>query len=112
MPIQSAFKKTHLRRRTFFAQWRKHRQLTQDQLADRMGTTKTRVSMKETGKEPYDQLYLEALATALNTDPASLLMRDPTDHDAIWSIWEQAKPGERRQIVEVAKTLIRTGSGG
>jgi hypothetical protein len=36
-------------------------------------------------------------------------MRDPTDPDAIWSIWDQAKPGQRRQIVEIAKTLVKTG---
>lgn len=110
MPRQSKFKKTHQRRRTFFLEWRKHRKLTQDQLAERIGTTKTRVSMKENGEEPYDQGYLEALADALQTDPSSLLMRDPSNPEAMWTIWDQAKPAQRRQIEEVARALLRTGT--
>jgi hypothetical protein len=53
---------------------------------------------------------VESAADALRTDPASLIMRNPEDESTIWSIWEQAKPGERRQIVEVAKALTKTGS--
>jgi uncharacterized protein with HEPN domain len=42
---------------------------------------------------------------------ASLLMRDPTDPEAMWSIWENALPAERRQIEELAKVVTRkTGS--
>lgn len=66
--------------------------------------------MLERGKRGYTQDMLEALAEALGTDPASLLMRDPTDPDAIWSIWDQAQPGERRQIIEVAHALLRTAT--
>jgi len=68
------------------------------------------LSRIETGRQPYTQDLLEACAGALRTDPASLLMRDPSDPEAIWSVWDQAKPGERRQIVEVARTLIKTGT--
>jgi transcriptional regulator with XRE-family HTH domain len=98
------------RRRTFIRQWRQHRGLTLEQLAERLDMTASHLSMLERGQRSYTQETLEALADALTTDAASLLMRDPTDQDAIWSIWEQAKPGERRQIVEVAKALIRTGT--
>lgn len=112
MPVQSDFKKTHIKRRHFLKEWRKYKGLTQDALAERIGTTKTRVSMKESGKEPYDQPYLEAAADALGTDPASLIMRDPTDSAGLWSIWEQAKPGQRKMIEEVAKTMLKTGTGG
>ena len=42
---------------------------------------------------------------------AQLLEHDlPADPEGIWSVWDQAKPGERRQIVEIAKTLIKTGT--
>jgi hypothetical protein len=41
---------------------------------------------------------------------ASLLMRNPEDPEAIWSIWEQAKPGERKLIVDIAKTVTKTGT--
>lgn len=97
-------------RRTFIRQWREARGLTLEQLAERVGTTHATLSRIERGHQPYQQALLEAIAEALQTDPASLIMRDPSDPEAIWSVWEQAKPAERRQIVEIAKTLIKTSS--
>src|SRR4051794_29881774 len=97
-------------RRTFIAQWREHRHMTQEQLAARLDMTQSHLSMLENAKRGYTQETLEAVADALQTDVASLLMRDPTEPDAIWSIWDSAKPGQRRQIVEIAKTLVKTGT--
>jgi transcriptional regulator with XRE-family HTH domain len=97
-------------RRTFIREWRQHRNKTLQQLAEAVGTTHASLSRLERGKQPYSQALLEALAEALQTDVASLLMRDPSDPEAIWSVWDQAKPGVRRQIVEIAKTLTKTGT--
>lgn len=104
MPKKRQFKPTFIR------EWRQFRQLTLEQLAARLEMTASHLSMLERGQRGYTQDTLEAIADALRTDVASLLMRDPSDPDAIWSIWDRAKPGERRQIVEVAKALIRTGT--
>jgi transcriptional regulator with XRE-family HTH domain len=95
---------------TFIRQWREDRGLTLERLADRVGTTHASLSRLERGLQPYSQTMLERLADALRTDTASLLIRDPTDPDGIWSVWDRAKPAERRQIVEIAKTLIKTGT--
>lgn len=97
-------------RKTYIREWRKYRGLTLEQVAERAGMTAGNLSHLERGRQAYTQHALEAIAEALNTDPASLLMRDPTKEDPIWSIWDQAKPGERRQITEIAKTIIRTGT--
>lgn len=97
-------------RRTFIREWRVHRGLTLEQLADRVGTTHASLSRIERAIQPYSQELLEGLAEALATDPASLLMRDPTDPEGMWSIWDQAKPGQRRMIVEVARTVVKTGT--
>ena len=98
------------RRRHFIRAWREHRGLTQEQLADRLATTKATISRIENLRQGFTQDVLEACADALRTDPASLIMRDPSDPEGIWSIWEQAKPGQRRQITEIARTLTRTGT--
>lgn len=74
--------------------------------------TQSHLSMLENRKRGYTQETLEAIADALQTDVASLLMRNPMDGDAIWSIWDQAKPGERQMIVDIARTLTKTGTGG
>lgn len=102
-------------RRTFIRQWRDHRGLTLEQLADRVGGdlggfTHASLSRIERGLQPYSQALLEAIADALMTDVPSLLTRDPEDPEGIWSIWDQAKPGERKMIVELAKTVRKTGS--
>lgn len=98
-------------RRTFIRQWRQHRGLTLEKLADRIDMTPSALSMLERGQSGYTQATLELLADALMTDPASLLMRNPEDEDAIWSVWDNASEGEKRQISEVVKALRRTGSG-
>lgn len=111
MPQRIAFQKKRARRRTFFKEWRQHRGLSQEQLADRLGTSVASISRIEGGTQPYTQDVLEALAEALQTDPASLLMRNPMDAEAIWSLWDKAKPGERRMIEDIARTVTKTGTG-
>lgn len=98
------------RRLTYVRQWREHRQLTLEQLGSRLDMSAAQLSRIETGKSPYTQDFLESAAEALRTDIASLLMRDPTDADAIWSIWEAARPGQRRAIVEHAKIIVKTST--
>lgn len=110
MPKRIAYRPKRPRRRTFFRQWREHRGLTQEQLADRLETSVASVSRLENGSQPYTQDTLEALAEAFNTDPASLIMRDPTQPEAIWSLWEQAKTGERQLIEELARSVVKTGT--
>jgi transcriptional regulator with XRE-family HTH domain len=104
-------------RRTFIRQWRKHRGITLEQLSERLeainpalGSTHASLSRIENGKQPYSQGLLEAIAEALATDVASLIMRDPSDPEGIWSVWDHAKPGERRMIVDIARTVVKTGT--
>lgn len=67
---------------------------------------KGNLSKIERGLLPYNQDLLERLATALMTDPASLIMRDPTDTAAVWSLWDRASKGERQQIERVVTALF------
>lgn len=94
---------------TYIRQWRKKRGLTLEQVADRVGMTASALSYLERGLSAYNQENLELLSDALGTDPASLLMRNPEDEEAIWSLWEHASESERRQITDVVKALRRTG---
>lgn len=66
--------------------------------------------MLERAQRGYTQETLEALAEALMTDVASLLIRDPTMDEAIWSIWDNASPAERQQITSVVRALKSTGT--
>lgn len=93
-------------RPTFIRQWRQHRGYSLDQLAERVPVDKGNLSKIERGLLPYNQELLERIADALMTDPASLLMRDPTDVAAVWSLWDRASAIERRQIEGVVSALV------
>jgi transcriptional regulator with XRE-family HTH domain len=94
---------------TFIGQWRNHRGKTLEQLGEVVDMSHAQLSRIERGLQPYSQPVLEAIADALQTDPASLLIRDPSDHDAIWSIWEQANSEQRKLIVSIANAVLKTG---
>lgn len=100
------------RRRTFLREWRRYRGLTLEAAADRAGMTAGNLSAMERGAQGYTQPGLEALADAYNAEPGWLLNVDPTKGDAIWSLWERAKPGEREQVEAVVRALIKTGTAG
>lgn len=99
-----------MRRRTFLRAWREYRKLTLERAAARFEMSGAQLSRIEVGKSPYTQDFLELAAEAYQTDVVSLLIRDPTQPDAIWSIWEQAQPGQRALIVDIAKRVLKTGT--
>jgi DNA-binding Xre family transcriptional regulator len=98
------------RRRLFIKEWRKYRGLSQETLAERTDMSVSNLSQLETNKQGYSWETIQALAEALNCEPGDLFTVDPTKDNAIWSIWERAKPAEREQIVAVAKALVKTGT--
>lgn len=103
--VTPRFKGT-VRRRTFFKEWRKYRGMTLEAAAELSGMSVGNISAMERGAQTYTQDGLEALAHAYRCEPAQLLMVDPTKEDAIWSIWEMAKVGDRQKIVDIAKTIV------
>lgn len=77
-----------------------------------MTMTHATLSRVERGLLPYNEHLLEVLAEIYQTDIASLLIRNPGQQDAIWDIWAQLAPVQREQVVEIAKTIKRTGTNG
>lgn len=105
MPVVSRLKGPKFRP-TFIRQWRKHRHLTQERLASRVDMSPANLSNIETGKQGYTQENLEALADALNCEVVDLLIRDPSEPEGIWSLWERAKPADRTRILDLAVALV------
>lgn len=94
--------------KTFIRQWRKHRGLTQEQLAERVEVSHASIGRIERGLQPYGQPLLEAIAFALRCETADLLVRDPLNPDAAWSIWEtvrKLKPETQRQALRLVNAL-------
>lgn len=110
----------------FLRQWREHRDLSLEAVSERImllsaqwasdGESRARtmtyatLSRIERGKLPYNQHLLELLADIYQTTPASLLVSDPADPDELWSIYDKLSVPERRQAVEIIKTIKRTGT--
>lgn len=93
----------------YIKEWRKFRGLTQVQLAERIGIDRSYVTKIETGARRYDQPFLTAAAQVLSCDPVDLIIRDPSDPEGIWGVWSELRPEQRAQLVEIGKTLKRTG---
>jgi transcriptional regulator with XRE-family HTH domain len=91
--------------------WREHRNLSQEALAERVGTTGTVISMLESGDRGLSAKWLRKLGDALNIAPGHLLDHDPRNLPTdILEIWMNADPEQQRQLVHVAKALVRTGT--
>ena len=105
-------------RKTFIREWREFRQLSLRELADRMidpetgerAITAQSIGRIENRQQPYNQATLEALAEALGCEPQDLIMRNPKDTEAPWSIWETLSTAERNQAVQMLHVLKRTGT--
>jgi transcriptional regulator with XRE-family HTH domain len=103
--VETRFKEPPFRP-TFIRQWRKKRGYTIEQCAEMAGMSKGNLSNIETGKTGYNQATLEALAEALRCEPVDLLIRNPADPDGLWSLWDTAKPAQRKAILGIIKGLL------
>ena len=97
--------------KNYIREWRKFRaNMTLERLAERVGTSHATLSRIERGLQPWNEGLLRAISEALGTDVVNLLIRDPSDPEGIWSLWDKAEPVQRQQIVETAKIILKTGT--
>lgn len=92
---------------TFIRQWRLHRQMSQEQLADATDITAASLSRIENGKQPYTQRTLELFAVALGCEPADLLAKDPgarVEADIV-EIWDHISIDKRDQARRILETF-------
>jgi transcriptional regulator with XRE-family HTH domain len=90
----------------YFKEWRKERDLTLDQVADRLAVmedplipkTPASLSRLENGKQPYTQRSLEALAFIYGIEPYELIGVNPREADQV-----QQAVGMLNGMDEVAK---------
>jgi transcriptional regulator with XRE-family HTH domain len=112
------------RARHFLREWREFKDYTLEQMAERIPLvsqnrvvregegkaitmTHATLSRIERGKLPYNQHLLEVLAEIYQTDVASLLMRDPSQPEGLWSIYEKLTPPAREELVDHAKIILK-----
>jgi transcriptional regulator with XRE-family HTH domain len=95
--------------RNYLQQWREFRKLKQEELAEKVGTTKSVISLLENEKRPLSSKWLRKLATALDTTPGRILDVDPNETGAeILDIWDHIKTSDRARAVRVLRSLTGT----
>lgn len=93
--------------------WREKREMTQEELAEKVGTTKAVISLLENEKRPLSSKWLRKLAEALETQPGYILDYDPNDLSSdIFDIWDNIDQRDRAQAARVLSTFRRTGTKG
>nr|WP_281436129.1 helix-turn-helix transcriptional regulator [Methylobacterium organophilum] len=98
------------RRPNYLRAWRKRLRMTLEAVGDEVGMTGPNLGRIEKGEVPYSQDLLEQLADIYGCEVADLLIRDPSDPEGMWSLWDQAKPEQRRVITSMARGLLNDGT--
>ena len=94
----------------FLAEWRERRGLSQEALAERVGTTKASISRWENFERDMTTNVLAAIAAALNLEPIQLF-RHP-DEPNLDDMLASASPQLRRKAVAILSALLADESGG
>lgn len=95
----------------FLREWRKFRGLTQQALADAVGTSKTVVSEMERGNLQLSPKWLRKFAPVLETKPGYILDHDPNELNTdIIDIWAHIDIGDREQAARVLRSFMKTGT--
>jgi transcriptional regulator with XRE-family HTH domain len=90
----------------FFREHRKHKGLTQEGAAAQIGIDRSYLSKLETGKEPYNQAFLEAAAKVYHCAPHDLLSRNPAAPSLV-NEFRELPLDLQEQLLEIARTFKR-----
>lgn len=89
--------------------WRVYRQLTQQALADKIGTTASVIAMLEGGNRQLSPKWLRRLAPALGTTPGRLLELDPENLPTdILREWDDIPAPDRARALAVLQAFKRS----
>ena len=87
--------------------WREHRHLTQDQLAEMVGTTGAVIHLIETAQRGLSHKWLMRLAGPLQTTPGMILDHLPEDAKTeLQLVYDRATDEDRQRLLKVAEAMI------
>lgn len=92
----------------FLAEWREFREMTQEQLAEAVGTDKSVISLLEDRKRGLSNKWLHKLARALKTTPGAILDYDPNMvPTALLEIWAGIPDEDRAKATSILEAFRR-----
>lgn len=91
----------------FIKEWRKHRDMSQLQLAEAIGRDKSYVSKIENGANRYDQPFLEAISEVLQVHPSTFLLRPPLKGEGadIMFVFAKLPAEDQKRSIETIVSL-------
>jgi transcriptional regulator with XRE-family HTH domain len=93
--------------------WRKFRNMTLDELAAAVGSTKATVQQLEVGRMTLSHKWLLKFAPVLGTTPGMLLDHDPNDlPTSVLETWAAIPEESQPQALKVLESFKRTGTEG
>lgn len=95
----------------FLKEWRKRRKMTQQELADAIGTSKSQISELERYNLQLSPKWLRRLAPVLDVQPGHILDHDPDELDNdIIDIWTRIPERDRASAAKALMGFIKTGT--
>jgi transcriptional regulator with XRE-family HTH domain len=95
----------------YLREWREFREMTQDDLAAALGTSKSVISDLERGRLRLSDKWLRRLSPVLKTTAGHLLDSDPESLDTdILDIWASIDQRDRATALRVLEQFRRTGT--
>lgn len=94
--------------RHYIREWRKFKDLSQEQFAERIGVTQGFVSKIERGQQNPDLAFIDAAAEVLGCTRGELLDRPPPTHgERIWQLFDKMNAAQQNQLTAIAETLFK-----
>jgi len=103
-------------KRIYLREWRQHKGMTQAQVVaslqsfddPNLPVTEASLSRIETGKQPYSQRVLEALAEIYGREPWELIGRHPDKDGEVIDLLDRLNDQQRRQAKAVIEALAQS----
>lgn len=97
--------------RHYLKEWREFARISQDDLAARVDTTKSVISLLENGHRGLSDKWAYKLADALDIRAGWLLDFDPNEVPTdILRTWMDIKEGDKPQALKVLRSFAPTGT--
>jgi len=93
-------------------EWRKHRGLTQQTLAEQIGISRSYLALIELGKRSCPQEVRSAIAVVLKCSRADLLEGGPANSDDILLFWSSLTEAERIDGLEMLRSMFAKKKSG
>ena len=105
----------HQRKRHFLKVWRKHRNMTQQYVGERVHMSRESLSKIENGEVPYNQDLLERLAVLYGCEVDDLVAVHPERLDiakAAYNEVKRASAGMQEKALGVLKVMLKVEGDG